>query len=71
MRVLFSLLRADVINFAACHPKQRIDARALLSAEDRGAVADGGGRPRRLTTKRRQEIADAFRRMFAQQLAGE
>lgn len=69
-RALFALLRADVINFSMARPKRRVEALELLPKEDRALLSGSdAGRPRRrLTGKRRQEIADSFRRMFAPHL---
>lgn len=68
-RTLFALLRADVINSAFNRPKRRILPTDLLPKEDLELVKIAGPR-RRLTEKRRREIADGFRKMFAGQVEG-
>jgi hypothetical protein len=58
---MLALLRLDVINFSYRAPKDRITLDDLLPADlDEMPVK----RPR-LTQKRRQQIADGFRRLFA------
>jgi hypothetical protein len=56
---MLSLLRLDVINFSYRAPKDRITLDDLLPPE----VSEPVKRPR-LTAKRRQAIADGFRRLF-------
>jgi hypothetical protein len=62
--IMLSLLRMDVINFAAARPRERITLEDLLPPEEDARATPVARRPR-LTPKRRSIIADGIRQLFA------
>lgn len=62
------LVRADLINFSMCHPQEHVRLESLLPwvASERVSVV-GRARKRRLSAKKREEIAQGWRMFMAAQ----
>jgi hypothetical protein len=70
-----ALLRMDLINFSMSRPKEPVKLDDLLhplpeAVERPRSLAEGSGRPVRMTPWRRREVADNWRRFMSSGFAG-